>query len=460
LVVYTDPDRKLVRAFAVDRDGETFKVTSQFDLMTSDDPLFRPCQAVQGPDGAIYIADWRTDSPRGDRLTGDGQQGRIYRLSWGGSDDYAEIPLAPLDAWQQIAAAGEDQLTSLLSSDEFELRRRAALELVRRGQLDESAGPAIAARAATIAYDDSRRPVVRAAAIAVAGQLTDATAFEALLAMTSDENPDIQRLAATALGENLPKSDEHRRRLIEALREHLFAQKPGVPRAMFLAHGKAARSVDDAEWAFEATSVTYQPSMGPHLFDAHVRALEMTKDAARELLLGNLDVALNFEVADTKERERLKLFVASNAEAMRTRELAVFLDALFTGEDDLLAKLAPPLQARLIACYRNVQVEPPINTDALATWLEKHPGLPAEVEIAALETMSLVRPSQPEPLTKLAERLLANADHTKEIARRLIAGSLDRKLQPGVIEALRRHSERDSTGECKTLLNQLLTPDS
>ena len=254
VLVYPDPDRKLVRGYIVERSGQTFKVAAQFDLLRSDDANFRPRHAIQGPDGAIYIA-----SDQGD-------QGRIYRLSWGGNDDHPAIPLAPSDSWQQIASSGEDQLTALLSSDEFELRRRAALELISRARSNPDLTPSIAARATTIAYDDSRRPVVRAAAMSVAAHVMDATAFEALLLMLGHDDPDIQRLASQALADHPPATAEPRQRLVKSLQEHLFVQHPGVPHAMLLAHGKVAADLDNAEWAFEATSVSYRPHMGPEVF--------------------------------------------------------------------------------------------------------------------------------------------------------------------------------------------------
>jgi hypothetical protein len=448
LLVVAGPSPARVRAYSVVRERETFKAVSQFDLMQCDGPTLRPSHAVQGPDGAIYVADHAPQFR-------DGKSGRIYRLSWEGNAEHPAIPLAPLDSWQQVAAGSEDQLAALLSSDESELRRRAAIELVRRARHDASLASGIAARSTTIAYDDSRLPPVRAAALAVAAQLMDVTAFEALLLMLDHENADIQRLAADALGDHPPAADADLRRVIEALQQNLLASQPGVPRSRLMAHGKLAGNVDAAEWAFEAVSVTYRPSMGSQIFDGHVRALEMTKDAGRDLLLGNLDVAINFPDADAKERERMKEFVVVTAESMRTRELAAFLDALLRGEADLLAKLDPPHQVRLIAAYRNVQVEPPINADAVAEWLEKHPGRPLDVELAALETLSLAGTTKPDAVTGLANRLLANPDHAKDVAARLLAGRLGRELQESIAAALRKHAENDKSGEIATLLKKV-----
>jgi putative membrane-bound dehydrogenase-like protein len=451
LVIYPEPVRKSVRAYAIERERQSFKVAAQFDLLKSDDPLFAPCHAIQGPDGAIYVADRR--GSEGDAVA---KQGRIYRLSWSGTADMPAIELESLDAWKQIADGTDDQLAALISHDDFELRRRAAGELVRRARLDQRAAPAIAARLTTIAYDDSRLPPVRFVALAAVAQIMDATAFEALVLMLGHSDPDIQRLSADALGSQPPRDDDQRSRLIQALHNELFAPQPGVPRSMLLAHGKVAEKLETAEWAYEGASVTIRKEMGPEIFDAHVRALEMTKDAARDLLIGNLEVAITFEDADPKERQRIKEFVVATAEAMRTRELAVFLDALLRGDANFLGKLDPPLAARLIATYRNVQVEPPITTDALAKWLNRQPTVPVEVELTALETMSLVDTAKADAVTKLAERLLAQPEHAKEIARRFIAGQMGEGLRDQIAAVLRKHGEQDRTGAFTKLLTEVV----
>jgi hypothetical protein len=173
------------------------------------------------------------------------------------------------------------------------------------------------------------------------------------------------------------------------------------------------------------------------------------------LILGNLDVALNLPITEPQERQRIKQFVVATAEAMRTRELSTFLDALLRGEEDLLVKMEAPLEARLIAAYRNVLVDPPINADAVLQWLGKHPGGPVEVELAALETASLVGTTKPDALTALAERLLAKPATAALVARRLLSGNIDRALLPKVLGALRRHAANDPTGELTKLIQDL-----
>src|SRR5262245_49744625 len=80
LFFYPDVFRKLIRAYRVEADGSTFQVAEEFEFLKSNDRLFRPCEMVIGPDGAMYVCDWRTDSGGAGRLWGDGQHGRIYRI--------------------------------------------------------------------------------------------------------------------------------------------------------------------------------------------------------------------------------------------------------------------------------------------------------------------------------------------------------------------------------------------
>ena len=151
-----------------------------------------------------------------------------------------------------------------------------------------------------------------------------------------------------------------------------------------------------------------------------------------------------FSDAELKKRQRLKEFVTLTAEAMRTRELASFLDELLTGDDDLFVKIEAPLEARLIACYQRVKAEEPLRADAVVQWLEKHPGSPPEVEIAALETLSVVGTTKPDAVDSLADRLLAKPETAVIVARSMTAGQLDKSLLPKIKTALGKHALTNS----------------
>ncbi|HXD85479.1 MAG TPA: PVC-type heme-binding CxxCH protein, partial [Urbifossiella sp.] len=133
LLYYPDVFRKVVRAYKTQPDGSSFKITGEFEFLKSDDPLFRPCQMVTGPDGAIYVCDWRTDSGGAGKLSGDGIHGRIYRIRWAGTKETSAIPLRGMDSWAQIRKLSDDKLADALNSADMTDRVEARKELVRRG---------------------------------------------------------------------------------------------------------------------------------------------------------------------------------------------------------------------------------------------------------------------------------------------------------------------------------------
>jgi putative membrane-bound dehydrogenase-like protein len=110
LLLYPDVFRKVIRAYEVQPRGSTFAVVREFEFLKSDDPLFRPCQMVLGPDGAMYVVDWRTDSGGAGKLWGDGKHGRIYRITWAGTKDEPALPPRPMDSWAGFARMSDADL--------------------------------------------------------------------------------------------------------------------------------------------------------------------------------------------------------------------------------------------------------------------------------------------------------------------------------------------------------------
>jgi quinoprotein glucose dehydrogenase len=133
LMVYPDVFRKTVRAYTLKPKGASFEVPAEFEFLTSSDPLFRPCQAVTGPDGAMYVLDWRTDSGGAGRLSGDGIHGRLYRLTWTGTKDQPAIPTRGLDSWANVIKLPTAELAAKLDAPNMSDRCEARKELVRRG---------------------------------------------------------------------------------------------------------------------------------------------------------------------------------------------------------------------------------------------------------------------------------------------------------------------------------------
>lgn len=286
-----------------------------------------------------------------------------------------------------------------------------------------------------------------------------------LLRQLAGNDANAVRQAAEEIAQSIPKDKEKREAVAEAVKSALGTTKDAkAERALRLALGKLAAAgmedtpdwaLDTVEWGFESMSVTHRPTTPPEVFEAHVRSLEMVPGAAKELMIGNLDVAINFPGVEPMERERLKEFVTLTAEGMRTKELATFLDALLTGEDDLFAELEPPMRARLIACYKNAKAEPPATADAVVTWLDKHPQWSSDVGLAALETISVVGATKTDAAAKLADKLLTKLENAEEIGRRLIAGKIDRSVLPQFKKAFERFSRTGSSPELRRVAKEL-----
>ncbi len=110
----------------LERRGSTVEAVEMPDLLTSDDPWFRPVDLQLGPDGCLYVADFYNkiighyevplDHPDRDRTSG-----RIWRIRYTGDSNRGRVP--PLDLSSPAAAAAE-----LLSTNPT--RRRLAMDQI------------------------------------------------------------------------------------------------------------------------------------------------------------------------------------------------------------------------------------------------------------------------------------------------------------------------------------------
>jgi glucose/arabinose dehydrogenase len=455
VLLVPDGQRGAAAAFVLEREGPTFRVARQFDVVRSEDERFHLETIRHGPDGAVYLLD-RQGGEAAAAPTD--QPAKLLRLSWAGHGDAPALPLLASDRLNSIQDASAEELCKLLESADPQLRQAAVHQVIAAAGADDSDRASLTAGLTAALKNERLPPGALASVIHAAGPHADKAMRHELCRLIQHENDEIARLAANALGDNPPSDPEE----LSDIAEHLKGAYGRVSHAaaeravqLALASLAAAGVADAAEWGFEATSVTHGPKMGRYTFDGHVRALERVPGAAKELLLGNLDVAINLDIVEPLERQRLKEFVTLTAESMRARELAEFLDALLRGEEDLFVKIEAPLEARLIACYQNVLVDPPITADAVIEWLEKHPGGPVEVEIAALETLAHVGTTKKEPFDKLTERLLAEPAAAAALAQRLVSGHLDRSLLPKVRAAMQGHAASEQVERAAKLLAEL-----
>jgi quinoprotein glucose dehydrogenase len=391
LLLLLDSGQHQIRAVMPSAGTDGPQVGQPFILLSSDTADFVPTLAVQGPDDAIYVCDSRPKA-----------KGRLLRLTWSGTAGTPAIAPRPLKA---APRADGDALATALDTMKPALERGHALD-----------------KAVTH---------------------WNKAAYDACLKIIAQDDATLARLAAEALGDHLPEEAETQELLAGTLQDRLLRAALPVRRSLYLTLGKLGTKYDAApEWTFEATSVTPEHQANRYLFDGHVRALEMPKDWAAELLLGNLEVALFDPNPEPDERQRLKKFVVSTAEAMRTPELAQFLNRLIRDEKDYFSKLEAPLQARLLPAYRNVLADPPVRADAVALWLAKHPSAALDVQVAACETLASVGTAKPEPLVVLVES-------------RLASGQLDAALQPSLAAALEHHRDKAKPGPIDELIERI-----
>lgn len=436
------------------------RVAWQFPLFSVKPSGLVPTALLEGPDGALYVAARPASAPPNGAARP--AEGCIWRLA--AAEAAAPSAAPPANRFQALATASDDELLGILETTEGAWPLMALQTLLARAKADDATRQRLLLQIAAQALNTTRPPKARAMALAGLGQLDGSLAMPTLLGLVADDDPEMAQLAAEAVAD-LPlathaRSPEGLPEAIEAVEAVLGrTTHPRVERALRLALGRLAATgggLEAAEWNFESMSVTDRPRTPRIVFDAHVRALEMVPGAARELLLGNLDVAINFPQAEERERQRIKEFVVRTAEAMRTTELAAFLDALFSAEDDLAGKLEPQLAARLIACYRHVETQPPAPADAVAAWLQRHPQAPVAVQATALETLVLVGTSQPSALERLIERQLAGQPALAVLlAQRWLQGQTADALKPVVLKALARQAAADPRGPAARLIEEL-----
>ena len=395
LLLYPDVYNKSVRAYRVKPRGATFAVVEAFTLMESEDPLFRPCQVTMGPDGAIYVLDWRTDSSGAAALWGDGIHGRIYRLRWSGTAKLPELKLHPPDRWAQLSAMGDQKLIDKLSLEDFETRERIVNVLVRRG---------VKHRKAFLELFFNREAPITARIHALGGmqQLWNDQVESALVEGLRDSNPNIRRLAADGLGIHL-RADQSRdsntgyrkpgKDVYEALRQQFQVESDLlVKRQLALALAKI--------YAHLSIPTIVQSIFGTNEDDAYyrdglIRALEHTGSRGFSPLISRL------QSDDAEERE----LALATFEAFRTRSAADALAEALTQSE----KLTPQQRVRLFTSYRNYQFDTRISASPLVRWIDSHPRATTEEKLAAFNAVSLLGAELPQRFHGKIVKMLDNS---------------------------------------------------
>ena len=381
LMYYPDVYRKLVRAYSVAPQGSTFKIPHEFEFMKSDDPLFRPCQMVTGPDGAIYVCDWRTDSGGAGKLSGDGKNGRIYRITWKGDAKTPAIAVRGLDSWHKIVWQTDNDLLKTLAAPDLTDRVTARKELVKRGPKSRDL---VLKRFVSGAMDgDARLP-----AMGVLMAFWNADVEDLFRLLLNDESQDVRRVAAEGLGTNCKANDA---RAFEALNKSLGDPSPAVRRAVALAVGRLGHpgSADAlvSAWRNDAEADVY-------LRDAYVRGIEAC---------GKAGVGAILTLATSGEKE-CNLAVDAFL-GLRTAPSAAAIPEMLLNPHVNAAQ-----REALVRSYANYQFDPPLSLEPLADYLTRRPNEPANVVGAAVEVFAASGGLNSPKATQLVVGLLAKSD--------------------------------------------------
>ena len=403
LALYPDVYRKVVRAYRFAPEGATFGVTEEFEFMQSSDPLFRPCQAVLGPDGAIYVVDWRTDSGGAGRLSGDSQHGRIYRIRWGGDGKTAALPTRPLTSRRDLLKSSNEKLLAALRGPDFSSRQAAHLELARRGE-----------NKALLAILSNPSEPIEARVHALVAQFPGwgSGSAEAVVGVCDDPSPDLRRLAAEILGRRAEKNNPA---VITALEKLLHDKNPAVIRSAALGLAKVggekatgpileALRADDGSDAYKR--------------DGLVRAIEKIGPSAMTAVAAMLQ----------SKNEADRAMAVDLFSRFRSRAAGDALGALVGKEG-----LPPADREALIRSYRNYQFDPPLNIEPMVKYVEGHPECGVGVQLAALEMIGLFAASKPAGASDFVGALADNLNPAVRMAAIRASGSL---ASPAIAAAL------------------------
>lgn len=439
LLYYPDVYRKLIRAYKVAPDGSTFKITNEFAFMTSDDPLFRPCQMVTGPDGAIYVCDWRTNSGGAGKLSGDGVHGRIYRVTWAGTGEQPAIARRGMDSWSKIAKQSGDELVKTLGAPDLTDRVAARKELVRRGP---------ASRDLVLKAFEALKGDARLVALGVLQAHWNAEVEKLFHALITDASGDVRRLVVEGLGYNAKPKDQ---RVYETLLIALADREPAVRRVAAHALGRLGAGATGDTLVGELRQDT---KADEYLKDAYVRGIEK---------LGKPGIDALIELARTSPKDA-ELAVDTFL-GLRTRAAA---DAI----PDLLVHPHVSAEQReaLVRSYTNYLLDSPVSLDPLADFLAKRPDEPVAVLLAAVDVFTasgdalapragrlvLDLLARPDEMTRLSAILAVEAARIKAAAPKLIefVGDSNRTQVERVaaVKALRVLGDRNAVGPLQALL--------
>jgi putative membrane-bound dehydrogenase-like protein len=409
LLYCSDAANKSIRAYKFEPEGATFTITHEFELLTSNDAAFRPCQPVVGPDGALYVCDQRSD-PGLNKLSDDGKHGRIYRLSWAGTKHKPAIPLRGLDAWSTIVKQTDAELLDTLGSENFSDRQQARHEIVDRGIKLRS-------QLLKMLEDEKKPTLARVAALGALQSMWNADVAQACRKLLGQTEPDLSRLSADALALNAPKGDKATHQdLVQALDDTY----PAVQRALALAIGRIG-----ADGAADTLVNLFKFDSGKdrYLTDGIVRGIER---------LGKPGIDALVNLANSGMDKDLQ------------RTVTAFTMLRCPGGADTLPDLLKNVhltsvqKVMLIESYNNYLFDPPISLDPVVRYLDDLVDVGKTMPMTAVLKVKIIasQPVKVACLHVLAAGKRGQAPNTQKLLRFMLENEIDRAVRLATIKAL------------------------
>ena len=388
LMIYPDVFRKLVRAYEVEPKGGANVLKREITLMTADDDLFRPCQTVVGPDGALYVLDWRSNSGGAGRLWGDGQWGRLYKITWGGTKDEPARTVRPQANWNHVTKAADADLFNMLRDKDYQQADRALRELVERGGKS---------RAGFLALLNDKAAPVRARSLGLQGlrQLWNSDVEAILVAALDDPEFQIRRLAAQALSWEPTKS---RPDFVPVLEAHLARETNGqVLRELALAIGRHATDNPARAAELMLTWLHDHAAQDVATRDAFIRSIERLGETAVEVVAQTIRLG-----SESRRSNAVGVFSAMRTEPAARRLPDLVILPNLTADDRLV----------FVRMFKDIPLNIPVATVKLVQYVQAHPELDARIELATLQNVRLAGL----PATELVARLMGDSDESVRIA--------------------------------------------
>lgn len=232
-----------VQLARVARKGSTYRLEQLVDLLASDDEDFHPTDVLQAPDGSILVIDtggwFRIGCPQS-QVAKAHIQGGIWRVRSQAGPAPTDLQGAKID-WKSLDHAA---VIEKLRDDRPVMRDLAREELARRLQDSERAEEASAAAIAEFGSDDDSAFLTWRSIVHAAGRPGVASAGE-ILGVALEEEHDAVRQAACRAIAYARTGDEpllHAERLIELLAD----EDPAVQREAATTLGGATQETGNA----------------------------------------------------------------------------------------------------------------------------------------------------------------------------------------------------------------------